>query len=346
MIWYGPGESVNLQSDVHFSSPFTRMDAPGRAWWRSERRHVRGVRRGRVRDIDIALARDVHQHDDQQQKRSAPTAMGMVGVRTGSRGLHAFSRPTAERIASSSVCSAKASVMTLRLTGSIPSNDRMRNRVKRRTPRLPPDGTGDDGNPPPTDDAPRGNQPARAGSGGGDTSLAAADFFQSPPATAKPARKSVFFVCQLPHRPRKNVARLIGAWRERCGRRPPSGWCWQGGITRSFRERGLRCWSCRSIFRTFYSGALACGIRRCMISGLPVLEAMQCGALVITSRDPAILEGQRQMRRCTWTSEDTGCKSGGDAGSSRKNPGGPAVCQRKALARPPPLIRWQKTAHG
>src|SRR6202035_6199001 len=40
-----------------------------------------------------------------------------------------------------------------------------------------------------------------------------------------------------------------------------------------------------------YSGALACVYPSLYEGfGLPVLEAMQCGALVITSRDPAILE--------------------------------------------------------
>ena len=40
-----------------------------------------------------------------------------------------------------------------------------------------------------------------------------------------------------------------------------------------------------------YSGALACVYPSLYEGfGLPVLEAMQCGALVITSRDPAIVE--------------------------------------------------------
>jgi len=40
-----------------------------------------------------------------------------------------------------------------------------------------------------------------------------------------------------------------------------------------------------------YSGALACLYPSLYEGfGLPVLEAMRCGALVITSRDPAILE--------------------------------------------------------
>jgi glycosyltransferase involved in cell wall biosynthesis len=40
-----------------------------------------------------------------------------------------------------------------------------------------------------------------------------------------------------------------------------------------------------------YSGALACVYPSLYEGfGLPVLEAMQCGALVIASRDPAILE--------------------------------------------------------
>lgn len=96
--------------------------------------------------------------------------------------------------------------------------------------------------------------------------------------------------------PRKNLDALVAAWREvrkrhevdliLAGRRrtdsPPLP-----------RERGLRILGevADDDLPSLYSGALACVYPSLYEGfGLPVLEAMQCGAAVITSRDPAITE--------------------------------------------------------
>jgi glycosyltransferase involved in cell wall biosynthesis len=96
--------------------------------------------------------------------------------------------------------------------------------------------------------------------------------------------------------PRKNVARLLEAWREvrrefdvdlilagriRSGFASPDpvpGLHLLGAVP----EQDLAGW---------YAGALACVYPSLYEGfGLPVLEAMQCGTVVITSRDPAIVE--------------------------------------------------------
>ena len=95
---------------------------------------------------------------------------------------------------------------------------------------------------------------------------------------------------------RKNVNRLVEAWRHvrqqfevdlvlagriRDGFRPPSP---EGGlhVLGAVPEADLPGW---------YSGALACVYPSLYEGfGLPVLEAMQCGALVIASRDSAVME--------------------------------------------------------
>jgi alpha-1,3-rhamnosyl/mannosyltransferase len=96
--------------------------------------------------------------------------------------------------------------------------------------------------------------------------------------------------------PRKNIARLLDAWRE---------------VRREFDVDLVLTGRIRSGFAApdstpglhvhgvvpdedlagWYSGALACVYPSLYEGfGLPVLEAMQCGAVVITSRDPAIVE--------------------------------------------------------
>ena len=70
-----------------------------------------------------------------------------------------------------------------------------------------------------------------------------------------------------------------------------------------------------------YSGALACVYPSLYEGfGLPVLEAMQCGALVITSRDPAIVEVSGGVNKCRAARRRRGYgrAGGGDAGGSHE----------------------------
>jgi glycosyltransferase involved in cell wall biosynthesis len=125
--------------------------------------------------------------------------------------------------------------------------------------------------------------------------LAAASTFRPvPPGPAGQQKPYFLFVGTL--EPRKNIPRLIEAWREvrktqevdlvLAGRAradfmappPEPGLHLPGAVP----ERDLPA---------LYAGALACVYPSLYEGfGLPVLEAMQCGCLVITSRDPAILE--------------------------------------------------------
>jgi glycosyltransferase involved in cell wall biosynthesis len=129
--------------------------------------------------------------------------------------------------------------------------------------------------------------------------LAARDWFR--PTEGAPTSAPYFlFVGTL--EPRKNIPRLIEAWREvrkthpvdlvLAGRaradfpEPPSQPCVSD-------EPGLRVLGAvpDAELPGLYSGALAVVYPSLYEGfGLPVLEAMQCGAVVITSRDPAILE--------------------------------------------------------
>ena len=91
-----------------------------------------------------------------------------------------------------------------------------------------------------------------------------------------------------------------------------------------------------------YSGALACAYPSLYEGfGLPVLEAMQCGALVIASRDPAILEvsGDAAVH---VDAEDTPALAEAMWAVAANSDGFDAVRQR-ALARAA-LFSWQKTA--
>jgi glycosyltransferase involved in cell wall biosynthesis len=122
--------------------------------------------------------------------------------------------------------------------------------------------------------------------------LAAGESFR--PVEAAPPRPYFLFLGTL--EARKNVARLIEAWRDvrkrhdvdlvLAGRarpdfpvpEPEPGLCVLGAVP----EKDLP---------SLYSGARACVYPSLYEGfGLPVLEAMQCGCLVITSRDPAIQE--------------------------------------------------------
>jgi glycosyltransferase involved in cell wall biosynthesis len=128
--------------------------------------------------------------------------------------------------------------------------------------------------------------------------LAAADYFRPirPMPPADDTRRNPYFLFVGTREPRKNIARLIDAWREvhrtvdvdlvLAGRA-------RAGFPALSDEPGLRVLGegPDSELPGLYSGALACVYPSLYEGfGLPVLEAMQCGALVITSRDPAIVE--------------------------------------------------------
>jgi alpha-1,3-rhamnosyl/mannosyltransferase len=123
--------------------------------------------------------------------------------------------------------------------------------------------------------------------------LAASEHFR-PVETAPGQRPYFLFVGTL--EPRKNIARLIEAWRE-VRRGVEVDLVLAGRIRKDFPapepEPGLRLLGAvpESDMPALYSGAAACLYPSLYEGfGLPVLEAMQCGALVITSLDPAIQE--------------------------------------------------------
>jgi glycosyltransferase involved in cell wall biosynthesis len=121
--------------------------------------------------------------------------------------------------------------------------------------------------------------------------LAASSFFR-PIEVAPAARPYFLFVGTL--EPRKNIGLLVDAWRPLkaeaelviAGRRrrdfseipPEAGLTVLGAVPdEKLPELYSGCIAC--VYPSLYEGF-----------GLPVLEAMQCGAPVITSRDPAIVE--------------------------------------------------------
>ncbi len=123
--------------------------------------------------------------------------------------------------------------------------------------------------------------------------LAASSHFR--PVEAAPAERPYFlFVGTL--EPRKNIARLIEAWRE-VRKSQEVDLVLAGRVRDDFAEpapeEGLRVLGAvrESELPALYSGAIAFVYPSLYEGfGLPVLEAMQCGATVITSRDPAIME--------------------------------------------------------
>jgi len=121
--------------------------------------------------------------------------------------------------------------------------------------------------------------------------LAASDLFRPSLVVAKP-RGNPYFLFVGTREPRKNVGRLIDAWRE-VRKTVAVDLVLVGRNHAPAEERGLRVLGevPDSDLPALYSAALACLYPSLYEGfGLPVLEAMQCGALVITSRDPAILE--------------------------------------------------------
>jgi glycosyltransferase involved in cell wall biosynthesis len=122
--------------------------------------------------------------------------------------------------------------------------------------------------------------------------LAASDHFR--PVPCEPAAPYFLFVGTL--EPRKNLHRLVDAWRQ--VRKTHAIDLVIAGRTRADfppipPEPGLRITGAanESDLPRLYSGALAVVYPSLYEGfGLPALEAMQCGALVVTSQDPAILE--------------------------------------------------------
>ncbi len=123
--------------------------------------------------------------------------------------------------------------------------------------------------------------------------LAAASHFR--PVEAPPVERPYYlFVGTL--EPRKNIGRLLEAWRE-VRKTQDADLVLAGRAREDFvapaPEPGLRILGAvpEDDLAGLYSGAIACVYPSLYEGfGLPVLEAMQCGATVITSRDPAIME--------------------------------------------------------
>ena len=126
------------------------------------------------------------------------------------------------------------------------------------------------------------------------TPLAAADHFR--PVLDAPAA-TPYFVYVGTIEPRKNVPMLVEAWREIrrthpgvrlviAGRRRADGQEIESepgldvfGLTPDSELPALYSGAVAALYPSFYEGF-----------GLPVLEAMQCGAAVIASKDPAVME--------------------------------------------------------
>jgi glycosyltransferase involved in cell wall biosynthesis len=122
--------------------------------------------------------------------------------------------------------------------------------------------------------------------------LAAARIFR--PAQA-PCSRSPYLLYVGTLEPRKNLIFLLEVWREVC-RENPVDLILAGGRRPTFPkicEPGLHLLGAVTDeeLPKLYSGALACLYPSLYEGfGMPVLEAMQCGAVVIASRDPAIAE--------------------------------------------------------
>lgn len=121
--------------------------------------------------------------------------------------------------------------------------------------------------------------------------LAASDWFRP----TKPPTSAPYFLYAGALEPRKNIGIVIEAWRELTRTQPVELWL-AGRVRGGFKapaEPGLHLIGAVEDKRLpeLYSGAVACLYPSLYEGfGLPVLEAMQCGAMVIASRDRAITE--------------------------------------------------------
>jgi glycosyltransferase involved in cell wall biosynthesis len=176
--------------------------------------------------------------------------------------------------------------------------------------------------------------------------LAAAGTFRPVPAS-RPERPYFLFVGTL--EPRKNIGRLIEAWRE-VRRRHDVDLVLVGRVRADFpappAEPGLRLLGAvpEQDLPGLYSGALACVYPSLYEGfGLPVLEAMQCGALAIVSRDAAIAEVAGDAAVAV---EATDTKALADAMAAvARSPESFAELRQQGLARAR-LFSWARTARG
>jgi glycosyltransferase involved in cell wall biosynthesis len=123
--------------------------------------------------------------------------------------------------------------------------------------------------------------------------LAAAEHFRPVPL---PSSLAPYFLYVGALEPRKNLEMLLKAWREvraRCAVELLLAGRVRSDFTPPSPEPGLRVLGevPEEDLPGLYSGAVACLYPSLYEGfGLPVLEAMQCGALVFASRTPAIVE--------------------------------------------------------
>ncbi|MGH9645548.1 MAG: glycosyltransferase family 4 protein [Bryobacteraceae bacterium] len=170
--------------------------------------------------------------------------------------------------------------------------------------------------------------------------LAASEFLKPAPQSSRDAPYFLFVgTCE----PRKNVERVLEAWREVC-RTVPVDLILVGRSHAREEEPGLRVLGevPDSVLPGLYSSALACVYPSLYEGfGLPVLEAMQCGALAITSRDPAILEVSGDAAIHVDAKDTAALAEAMRAAAT--NPGGFDDFRQRALARAA-QFSWQKTA--
>lgn len=170
---------------------------------------------------------------------------------------------------------------------------------------------------------------------------AGSEFRPSPP----PVRSRPYFLFVGTLEPRKNLPMLVEAWRPLreqtdlvlIGRRRADG-------PRFVSEPGLHLAGevPDAELPAWYSGALAVVYPSLYEGfGLPVLEAMQCGAAVITSRDPAIEEVAGGAAVCldardgkAWSAAMQSCAAGDACWRERRE-----LSRRRAA-----LFSWARTA--
>jgi glycosyltransferase involved in cell wall biosynthesis len=174
--------------------------------------------------------------------------------------------------------------------------------------------------------------------------LAASSHFR--PGGARPEPRPYFlFVGTL--EPRKNIGRLVEAWRE-VRKSCDVDLVLAGRARKDFTvlepEPGLRVLGAveEDELPALYSGAIACLYPSLYEGfGLPVLEALQCGALVITSRDPAIQEVAGDAAIFVEATDVRGLARAMEAAA--KNPGAFTGMKEKALVRAKEFT-WGRTA--